>query len=85
MQIKVKEEFKPFQLSPKDVGSDGIVICFLSVHIQKLTEHMKDNKKDLSSLRGLKQKVADRKKRMARYQKIDPSKHSQLKKLLKLR
>lgn len=83
--MQMKEEFNSFKLSPNDVGSPGIVICCLTEQIQKLTEHMKINKKDKSSLRGLKKKVVLRKKMMSQYQKSNPSKFAELKQLLNLR
>ena len=46
----------------KDFGATGVQVGFLTLKIKELTEHLRRNPKDLSTQRGLKQKVEDRKK-----------------------
>ena len=53
---------KTFQRGAKDVGSSEVQIALLTARIKELTEHMKINKKDFSSQRGLVALVNKRKK-----------------------
>lgn len=46
---------------PKDTGKAEVQIAILSKDIAELTEHLKKNKKDHHSKRGLFQKVSKRK------------------------
>ncbi len=50
------------QLHDKDTGSADVQIARLSERISRLTEHLSDNKKDVSSRRGLLRLVARRRK-----------------------
>jgi SSU ribosomal protein S15P len=47
------ELIRSFQQHDKDTGSPEVQIAILTERINKLTEHMKKNKKDLHSRRGL--------------------------------
>ncbi|MFP3294137.1 MAG: 30S ribosomal protein S15 [Hydrogenobaculum sp.] len=47
------ELIRSFQQHEKDTGSPEVQIAILTERINKLTEHMKKNKKDLHSRRGL--------------------------------
>lgn len=53
---------KDFQLHEGDTGSADFQIALLTVRIVDLTEHMKANKKDLSTRRGLLRLVSRRRK-----------------------
>jgi small subunit ribosomal protein S15 len=46
---------------PKDTGKAEVQIAILSTDIEQLTEHLKQNKKDHHSKRGLFKKVSKRK------------------------
>nr|WP_106459957.1 MULTISPECIES: 30S ribosomal protein S15 [unclassified Anaerococcus] len=48
-----QEIIKNYQLDEKDTGSPEVQIAILSKRIADLTEHLKANKKDHSSRRGL--------------------------------
>ena len=48
-----QEIIKQYQLDEKDTGSPEVQIAILSKRIADLTEHLKENKKDHSSRRGL--------------------------------
>ncbi|MBD3299934.1 MAG: 30S ribosomal protein S15 [Candidatus Moranbacteria bacterium] len=61
------------KLHKEDSGSAQVQVSLLSVRIQKLTEHLKKNKKDNHSRRGLLKLVAHRKK-LIRYLKNTDSK-----------
>lgn len=49
-----------FRINEKDTGSPEVQIAILTFRINNLTEHLKDNKKDHHSRRGLLQMVGQR-------------------------
>src|SRR5207302_9259225 len=51
---------KEFQLHDKDTGSADVQVALLTRRIEHLTEHLKTNRKDHSSRRGLLKMVAQR-------------------------
>ena len=51
---------KKFQRDPKDTGSPEVQIAILTNEINALTEHLKNNKQDKASKRGLLIKVGKR-------------------------
>ncbi len=53
-----------FKLNEKDTGSSSFQVAILSERINSLTEHLKSNKKDNSSRRGLLKMVAKRRKHL---------------------
>jgi len=53
-----------YKLNEKDTGSSQFQVAVLSDRIIKLTEHLKANKKDISSRRGLLKMVAKRRKHL---------------------
>lgn len=53
---------KEFATGTSDTGSAPVQIALLTQRISQLTEHMKSNKKDFSTKRGLLKLVAQRKK-----------------------
>ncbi|MBM4211584.1 MAG: 30S ribosomal protein S15 [Gammaproteobacteria bacterium] len=57
-----KQVVQQFGKNAKDFGATGVQVGFLTLRIKELTEHLRKNPKDLSTQRGLKQKVEDRKK-----------------------
>lgn len=66
---------KEFGSSEKDTGSTAVQIALLSKKIARLQEHLKVNKKDYSSQRGLMQMVHDRKRHLVYLQRTSDSKH----------
>lgn len=51
---------KEFQLHDKDTGSADVQVALLTRRIEHLTEHLKTNRKDHSSRRGLLKMVTQR-------------------------
>ncbi|MFA9423286.1 MAG: 30S ribosomal protein S15 [Sedimentibacter sp.] len=49
-----------YRINEKDTGSSEVQIALLTFRINNLTEHLKDNKKDHHSRRGLLQMVGQR-------------------------
>ncbi|MCQ2744262.1 MAG: 30S ribosomal protein S15 [bacterium] len=57
-----KEIIEKFGANEKDSGSAEVQIAMLTQKITELTEHMKSNKKDFSTKRGLLMMVGKRKR-----------------------
>jgi len=57
---KKQEVIKKYATGKGDTGSPEVQVAVLTTRIKNLTEHMKVNKKDLSSRRGLLTMVANR-------------------------
>ena len=68
---KKAEIIKEFQLSEGDTGSPEVQIAILSKRISDLTEHLKVNKKDHHSRRGLLKMVGQRRSLLNYLTKID--------------
>jgi small subunit ribosomal protein S15 len=51
-----------YKRNEKDTGSPEVQIAILTASITELTEHMKQNKKDVHSRRGLLKKVSQRRR-----------------------
>ncbi len=62
LKQKKKEIIKKYEKSSKDKGSTDVQVAILSHRISSLTEHLKTNKKDQSTRRGLLKMVGRRKK-----------------------
>ncbi|TSC60659.1 MAG: small subunit ribosomal protein S15 [Parcubacteria group bacterium Gr01-1014_107] len=62
--LKAKEKGKiieKFKINEKDTGSAAVQVALLTEEIKRLTEHLKINRKDKHSRRGLLQMVSKRK------------------------
>jgi small subunit ribosomal protein S15 len=57
---KKQEIIKNFGRNPQDTGSPEVQIALLTERITELTEHLKNNKKDHHSRRGLLKMVGQR-------------------------
>ena len=69
MNLKNKQEIiEKFGATAKDTGSAEVQIAMLTQKISELTEHMKANKKDFATKRGLLMMVG-RRKRLLSYLK----------------
>jgi len=53
---------KKFKTHEQDTGSAEVQIAILTEEIKRLTDHLKDHKKDFSSRRGLIKKVSQRRR-----------------------
>ena len=79
------EIIKKFGRNEKDVGSSEVQIAILSEKIKHLTNHLKANKKDHSTKRGLIKMVNQRKKLLKYLNKKDHAKCLELCKTLGIR
>jgi small subunit ribosomal protein S15 len=69
----------------KDTGSADVQVALLSRQIDELTKHLKKNKKDIHSRRGLLQMVADRRKHLRYLEKSDKKRYASVIKKLGLK
>ncbi len=65
---KKNEVLSVFKVHPADTGSVQVQTALLTTRIQELTDHLKKNKKDFSSRRGL-LKMVGRRRRLLNYLK----------------
>ena len=68
-----------------DTGSPEVQVSLLSKKIDELSTHLRKNKKDLHSRRGLLQMVADRRKHLKYLERHDKKSYSSLIKKLGLK
>lgn len=66
-----------------DTGSPEVQINLLSKRIDELSKHLKDNRKDKHSRRGLLGMVAQRRTHLAYLKKKNPAKYAELMKKIK--
>ena len=86
INLKNKQEIvKKFGANEKDTGSAEVQIAMLSKKITDLTEHMRLNKKDFSTKRGLLMMVGKRKRLLAYLKDINLDGYRALIKKLKIR
>lgn len=76
---------KKAQEHEKDTGSSAIQIALLTERITKLTDHLKDNKKDNHSRRGLLKMVSDRRTLLEYLKKKSPKQYEGVIKKFKLK
>ena len=86
MNLKNKQELiEKFGANAKDTGSAEVQIAMLTKKISELTEHMKSNKKDFSTKRGLLMMVGKRKRLLSYIKDRNLDEYRDLIKKLKIR
>ena len=85
MTIDKKSIIKEYGKNELDTGSVEVQIALLTARISNLTEHLKNNKQDKHSTRGLNKLVATRKKLLNYMFNEDPDKTRALKAKLGIR
>ena len=68
---KKAEFIKTYGRTPEDTGSPEVQIAILTERIRELTEHLKENKKDHHSRRGMLKMIGQRRNLLAYLQKKD--------------
>lgn len=68
MSIDKSDLIKQFQKDSKDTGSSEVQVALLTARINHLTEHLRDNRKDFHSRRGLIQ-MTNRRRKLLNYLK----------------
>lgn len=61
-----------------DTGSPEVQVALLSLKIEKLTQHLDENKKDNHSRRGLLKVIAKRRRILNYLQKLDAKRYKKL-------
>ena len=82
---KVAEIVKEYGRKEGDTGCTEVQVALLTEQINRLTEHMKANKKDYSSNRGLMKMVGRRRNLMNYLKRTDVNRYRDLVKKLGLR
>ncbi len=82
---KKKKIIEKFRTHKTDTGSSEVQVALLTERINRLTEHLKVNKKDNHSRRGLLKMVAKRKKLLKDIRNRSEEKFLQIAKSLKLK
>ncbi|MEQ9411756.1 MAG: 30S ribosomal protein S15 [Fuerstiella sp.] len=83
---EVKQQLrKDFGQSDNDTGSPQIQIACLTHQINVLTEHLRDNKKDHSSRRGLLRMVSRRRRLLDYLKRTAPDQYLEMLSRLKIR
>jgi len=75
---------KKYNIHETDTGSAEVQVALLTEEIQRLLEHLKENKKDNHSRRGLLKMVSKRRKLLKYLQNEDEKKYNELVKKLGL-
>ena len=76
---------KTVQHHEKDTGSSSVQVALLSAQIGKLADHLKKNRKDHHSRRGLLKMVADRRTHLRFLEKHDAKAYGAILKKLDLK
>lgn len=79
------ELIKEFATKEGDTGSPDVQVALLTEHIKNLTEHLKANKKDYASQRGLLSMVGTRSKLLKYLRSKSPDRYQSLIQKLGLR
>ena len=86
INLKNKQEIiEQFGADAKDTGSARVQIALLTKKISELTEHLKNNKKDFATKRGLLMMVGKRKRLLSYYKSQNLEGYRTLLKELNLR
>ena len=86
MEAPAKQKnIKDFRLHERDTGSADVQIALLTQRINHLTEHLQQNKKDVSSRRGLLMMVGKRRRLLDYLHRTDANRYQTITKKLKLR
>ena len=82
---KIKSIIKEYGKNAKDSGDTKVQISIFTDRIQVLTEHLKNNKKDKSTQRGLLNLVSKRRRLLKFLKKQDYNAYNALTEALKIR
>lgn len=77
-QQRKQEIISDYQVHDTDTGSSEVQIAMLSDRISRLSEHLRANKKDHASRRGLLKLIGQRKSLLSYIQKQDREKYQAL-------
>lgn len=78
LQQRKQEIIDAYQVHDTDTGSADVQVAMLTERINRLSEHLKINKKDHASRRGLLKMIGQRKRLLAYIIKQDPARYRAL-------
>lgn len=78
LQERKQEIISDYQIHETDTGSADVQVAMLTARINRLSEHLKTNKKDHSSRMGLLKMIGHRKRLLAYIQKQDNDRYRAL-------
>ena len=78
LQEKKQEIIGTYQVHETDTGSADVQVAMLTARISRLSDHLKTNKKDHSSRRGLLKMIGQRKNLLAYIVKSNPEHYREL-------
>ena len=73
-----KKIIKKFAQGEEDTGSPEVQVALLTEQISRLSEHLKEQKKDVHSRRGLLSMVAKRRRLLAYLQRKDEDRYKKV-------
>ncbi|GAB4327527.1 MAG: 30S ribosomal protein S15 [Leptolyngbyaceae cyanobacterium] len=78
LQQRKQELISEYQIHETDTGSADVQVAMLTERINRLSEHLRGNKKDHSSRMGLLKMIGQRKRLLAYIQKQDRDRYKAL-------
>ncbi|MCL6435753.1 MAG: 30S ribosomal protein S15 [Leptolyngbyaceae cyanobacterium HOT.MB2.61] len=78
LQQRKQEIISEYQIHETDTGSVEVQVAMLTERINKLSEHLRSNKKDHASRQGLLRMIGQRKRLLAYIQKHDQDRYRAL-------
>jgi small subunit ribosomal protein S15 len=78
LQERKQEIISEYQVHETDTGSSDVQVAMLTERINRLSAHLKENKKDHASRRGLLKMIGQRKRLLAYILKQDPERYRAL-------
>ncbi|MBF2076499.1 MAG: 30S ribosomal protein S15 [Synechococcales cyanobacterium C42_A2020_086] len=78
LQERKQEIISDYQIHETDTGSADVQVAILTERINRLSAHLKENKKDHASRRGLLKMIGQRKRLLAYILKHDPDRYRAL-------
>jgi small subunit ribosomal protein S15 len=78
LQEKKQEIIGSYQVHETDTGSADVQVAMLTARISRLSDHLKTNKKDHGSRRGLLKMIGQRKQLLSYIMKQDNDRYRQL-------
>ena len=85
LQDRKQEIISEYQIHETDTGSADVQVAMLTERINRLSQHLQQNKKDFASRRGLLQMIGRRKRLLSYIQKQDNDRYLALIKRLGIR
>lgn len=78
LQERKHEIISEYQIHETDTGSADVQVAMLTERINRLSEHLRGNKKDHSSRKGLLKMIGQRKRLLSYIQKQDNNRYRAL-------